>query len=296
MLGARLQNMGLRTLLIDKNDRVGDSWRKRYKSLILNTPTFTDHYPYLRYPENWPRWLRRDQVATFMEHYTQLMGLQVRLKTSATRVTKNKNGFEVELQAPDGLETIHPEHVVLAAGVYSDEPVIPDIPGREQFRGQLYHSSQHLSAAEISNLADKRVLVIGASTSAHDVAQDFVNCGAKEVSLVQRHPIFSLSKKAWETFQLGLWNMDSITTEEADLVGNSLPIPVIRRMSIDLTKAMAEFDKDMIAGLKGAGLALRTGEDGFGLADHQLIKGGLYYIDHGANSLIIDGRIKIHHC
>jgi hypothetical protein len=67
-------------------------------------------------------------------------------------------------------------------------------------------------------------------------------------------------------------------------------------MSIDLTKAMAEFDKDMIAGLKGAGLALRTGEDGFGLADHQLIKGGLYYIDHGANSLIIDGRIKIHHC
>ena len=90
--------------------------------------------------------------------------------------------------------------------------------------------------------------------------------------------------------------MPELTTEEADVVGNSIPLAVIRTMSIDMTKIMHAMDKDMLDGLRKAGLALKTGDEGYGLADYQLIKGGQFYVDQGANQMIIDGRIKIHHC
>ena len=291
--------MGIPTLVVDRHARVGDSWRARYKSVTLNTPTFTDHYPFLKYPENWPRWLSRDPVADFMEHYAQIMRLDVQTRTTVTSVERDAKGrYQVRLQGPEdgSVRTLHPRHVVLATGVFSDEPILPEFRGQELFGGQLYHSGQHRSAEEVADLQTKKVVVVGPGTSGHDVAQDFVNHGAKEVTIIQRHPIFSLSAESWSAIQLGLWKMDIITTEEADIVGNSVPLAVARSMSIGLTRAMAAIDKEMLEGLRKAGLALRTGEDGYGLADHQLIKGGHYYIDQGANQMIIDGRIKIRQC
>ncbi|KAM3560009.1 hypothetical protein MY1884_003187 [Beauveria asiatica] len=68
------------------------------------------------------------------------------------------------------------------------------------------------------------------------------------------------------------------TTEEADVLGNSLPIAVVRTMSIGLTRAAAEMDKELLDGLRAAGMALR----------------GCYYVDQGACAMIADGRIRVH--
>ena len=35
--------LGVDTLLIHNNKRVGDNWRKRYKHLVLHDPVFYDH-------------------------------------------------------------------------------------------------------------------------------------------------------------------------------------------------------------------------------------------------------------
>ncbi len=293
-LGARLKHMGIRTTLVERHPAVGDAWRARCDSVTLNTPTFTDHYPFMKYPENWPEWLTGNQAADFLEHYSQLMGLDVLANATVTSVKHNEAGYTVEVVGPLGTQVFHPKHVVLATGVYGDKPVMPQFAGQDKFKGTIYHSSERKSGSLVPDISEKRVVVIGCSTSGHDIAQDFVNCGAKQVSMVQRHPIFTLSTDSWKTLQLGLWNMDGLTTEEADMLGNSLPIAVVRTMSIGLTRAMAEMDKEMLDGLRSAGMALRTGEDGFGLADHQLIKGGHYYIDQGACQMIIDGRINVY--
>lgn len=288
--------MGIKTILVERHAAVGDAWRARYDSVTLNTPTFTDHYPFMKYPENWPEWLTGSQAADFLEHYSQLMGLDILTGATVTSVKRNEAGYNVDIATSSETKTVHPKHVVLATGVYGDRPVIPQFAGQDRFNGTIYHSSQRKSGSLVPDISEKKVVVIGCSTSGHDISQDFVNCGAKQVSMVQRHPIFTLSTDAWKTLQLGLWNMDGLTTEEADMLGNSLPIAVVRTMSIGLTRAMADVDKDMLAGLRRAGMALRTGEDGYGLADHQLIKGGHYYIDQGACQMIIDGRIKVHQC
>ena len=290
--------MGISNLLVDRHTRLGDSWRTRYKTITLHTPTYTDHYPFLKYPENWPRYLEQDHIADFMEHYGQMMDLNVALNTTVTKTEFDESTrlYTVEMRNNEGTQTLTARHIVLATGIFNDKPKVPDYPGQESFEGKIYHSSEHASAGRISQLRDKKVAVVGVGPSGHDVAQDFVNYGAKEVSMVQRHGIFSLSTQAFETVVLGLWNTPGISTEEADAISASLPLAVVRRMSINMTKMTSTIDKSMLDGLQKAGLLLKTGEDGYGLADHQLIKGGQFYIDEGANQMIIDGRIQIKRC
>ncbi|KAK9443242.1 Monooxygenase [Metarhizium brunneum] len=296
MLGTRLRHMGVPVLLVERHQAVGDAWRSRYDSVRLHTPKWTDQYPFLRYPDNWPEWLGRDRVADFLEHYAQLMDLDILLGTSVTSVRRDGAKWAVELYGPKGRRTIFPQHVVLATGVVSDQPNMPRFPGQDSFKGLVYHSSQRKSGHLVPDVAAKSVVVVGCSTSGHDAAQDFVNCGAKQVSMVQRHPIFCVSSESWKTMQLGLWNMEGLGLDEADVLGNSFPTAVIRTMSIGLTAAMASADAEMLDGLRGAGLAVRTGQDGYGLADHQLVRGGHFYIDQGASRMIVDGRIRVHRC
>jgi hypothetical protein len=42
-LAARLKMLGVPTLIVDKNERVGDNWRKRYHQLVLHDPVWYDH-------------------------------------------------------------------------------------------------------------------------------------------------------------------------------------------------------------------------------------------------------------
>ena len=51
-LGARLKQLGVPTIIIERNERPGDSWRKRYKSLCLHDPVWYDHLPYIDFPKN----------------------------------------------------------------------------------------------------------------------------------------------------------------------------------------------------------------------------------------------------
>lgn len=290
--------MGISALVLDRHERVGDSWRKRYKSIRLHTPSYTDSWPFLAFPTDWPKVPTRDMIADFAEHYAQALGLDVWLKTNATGFSYQPSSREwhINLQQPNDHHTLKAKHVVFATGVYADQPVIPHFPNQEHFTGQVYHSSQHTTALQIPDLHNKRVAIIGAGPSAHDVAQDFASHSAQAVTLIQRQAIFSMSMAAMESTVFFLWNLPGLSTEDADLIGNSTPIAVIRTMSVDMTKAMAKEDADMIAGLRRAGMALKVGDDGYGVADHQLIRGGQYYIDQGANQMIADGRIGVFQC
>ncbi len=60
-LGARLRQLGVPTIIVEKNDRPGDSWRKRYKSLCLHDPVWYDHLPYIDFPEELADFLAEGQ-------------------------------------------------------------------------------------------------------------------------------------------------------------------------------------------------------------------------------------------
>jgi cation diffusion facilitator CzcD-associated flavoprotein CzcO len=297
-LAAHLQHLGITYLVVDKASQAGDSWRARYDTIKSHTPTFSDHYPFLKYPSNWPRFLDKEHIIKWMAHYGDIMGLNIKRATLASKIEYNKltQRYSVELQSKNSTQTITPKHVVLATGLFSTTPIEPAFPGKDLFRGQVYHTAEHQSAALVPDAQNKTVTIIGAGTSAHDVAQDFVNHGAKSVTMVQRQPIYVTSLDSSEKIQMALWNTPGVSTEDADLLGNSLPTAVVRTLSVGATQMMSANDKAMLDGLERAGLAVKRGEQGDSLIDHQLIKAGHFYIDQGASQMIIDGRIQIRRC
>jgi putative flavoprotein involved in K+ transport len=78
------------TIIIEKNDRPGDSWRKRYKSLCLHDPVWYDHLPYLPFPDHWPVFSPKDKIGDWLEMYTKVMELNYWTKSEATSATYDK--------------------------------------------------------------------------------------------------------------------------------------------------------------------------------------------------------------
>ena len=82
-LGARLRQLDVPTIILEKNERAGDSWRKRYKSLCLHDPVWYDHLPYIDFPKNWPVFSPKDKIADWLEMYTKVMELNYWTKSEA---------------------------------------------------------------------------------------------------------------------------------------------------------------------------------------------------------------------
>ncbi|MDO5632591.1 MAG: NAD(P)/FAD-dependent oxidoreductase [Paracoccus sp. (in: a-proteobacteria)] len=294
-LGARLRQLGVPAIIIDKHDRPGDQWRKRYKSLCLHDPVWYDHLPYIKFPENWPVFAPKDKIGDWLEWYTNVMELNYWTKSEcksarydeATKewvVTVDRDGEEV---------VIRPKQLVLATGM-SGKPRIPEFPGADSFTGDQHHSSQHPGP---DAYAGKKVVIIGANNSAHDIAAALWEHDA-DVTMVQRSSTHIVRSDSLMEIGLGaLYSEEAVkngvTTEKADLIFASLPYKIMHQWQIPLYEQMKERDKDFYAGLEKAGFKLDWGDDGSGLFMKYLRRGSGYYIDVGASQLIIDGEIKV---
>lgn len=143
-LGARLRQLGVDTIIVERNERPGDSWRKRYKSLALHDPVWYDHLPYLKFPDNWPVFAPKDKIGDWLEFYTRIMELNYWGSTTANsaELDEASGRWRVVVDRAGEQITLRPRQLVIALGV-SGKPNIPDFAGREQFRGEVQHSSQH---------------------------------------------------------------------------------------------------------------------------------------------------------
>jgi hypothetical protein len=148
MLGARLKQLGVPAIILEKNDKPGDSWRNRYRSLVLHDPVWYDHLPYIPFPAHWPVFTPKDQMGDWLEMYVKVMGLtywtgseafSAQFDDAEKRWTVNvlRNGVE---------STLHPAHLVFATGAYGP-PKWLDLPGASDFQGEILHSSQYSDGA-----------------------------------------------------------------------------------------------------------------------------------------------------
>jgi putative flavoprotein involved in K+ transport len=294
-LGARLRQLGVPTIIIEKNARPGDSWRKRYKSLCLHDPVWYDHLPYIPFPETWPVFSPKDKIGDWLEMYTKIMELNYWSSTTAKSakydettkewtVVVDRNGEEVVLR---------PKQLVLATGM-SGKPNVPTIPGQDIFRGEQQHSSQHPGP---DAYAGKQVVVIGSNNSAHDICAALWEAGA-DVTMVQRSSTHIVRSDTLMDIGLGdLYSeralANGVTTRKADLIFASLPYRIMHEWQIPLYEKMKQRDAEFYRALEERGFMLDWGADGSGLFMKYLRRGSGYYIDVGACDLVIDGSIKL---
>ena len=296
-LGARLRQLGVPTIIVEKNDRPGDSWRNRYKSLCLHDPVWYDHLPYIKFPENWPVFSPKDKVGDWLEFYTQVMELNYWTRTScaSAKFDEATQEWTVVVDREGEEVVLRPKQLILATGM-SGKANVPDFPGMDSFKGVQQHSSQHKGP---EGWTGKKCLVVGSNNSAHDICSALFEEGA-DVTMIQRSSTHIVrSDTLMDVGLSALYSEDAVaagvTTEKADMIFASLPYRILHEFQIPLYQEMKERDSEFYAGLEKAGFKLDWGDDDSGLFMKYLRRGSGYYIDVGASQLVIDGKIKLAH-
>ncbi|MFL5915073.1 MAG: flavin-containing monooxygenase [Gaiellaceae bacterium] len=163
-LGYQLQKRGRQTLLVDRNDRIGDSWRNRWDSLKLYSPASRDGLPGLPFPAGRTAYPTKDEMADYLEAYATHFELPVRLGTTVAALTQEGGRLVVRT----GESRIEAETVVVASGVF-EKPHVPAFAGELDPAITQLHSSAYRNPEQ---LQEGPVLVVGASHSGSDIAYE----------------------------------------------------------------------------------------------------------------------------
>src|SRR6266851_2055153 len=288
-IAARLKQLKIDTLIVDREARIGDNWRKRYHALTLHNQVQVNHLPYMPFPPNWPTYIPKDKLANWFEAYVESMELNYWTGTEfeGGSYDEKEARWSVVLRRADGSKrTMHPRHVVMATGV-SGIPSLPDIPSLKNFTGTILHSSRYNDGEEWKG---KKALVFGTGNSGHDIAQDLHSSGA-DVTMVQRSSTLIVSIEP--SAQLVYAPYNEGTLEDNDLIAASMPLALARKSHAMVTEHSKRLDQELLDGLARAGFKLDFGDGNTGWQFKYLTRGGGYYFNVGCSDLIVKGEIAL---
>ncbi|KAL8276354.1 hypothetical protein RQP46_011239 [Phenoliferia psychrophenolica] len=262
-LAAQLQALGVPTLLIDKNPRVGDAWRNRYEALSLHSPCHSDSLPFIPFPKHWPMYPGPAKLCQFLEAYAGILDLNIWNSTTLTTASFDdaKGEWTVVVQQK-GLpaRTLHPKHLVVATGT----------------------STEYRNAKEFKVSTSEK----NASTGM-DIAADLGEP-------VSRSPTYVMSlSNGLPLNGSAIYNENGPPIEVADRIVASMPYAVVKLLNRQVVARVAEQDREMLDGLKKGGFKTWLGPEDAGHLLLGLGRAGGYYFDSGASALIANGKIKV---
>ena len=165
-------------VILEANQRVGESWRNRWDSLVLFTAAKLSGLPGWPFPA--PAWSfpTKDEVAEYVEAYAARFELPVRTGVRVDRLAR----MGPRLVVASGDQTFEADHVVVATGGFQ-APRIPEFASELDPSIMQLHSSQYRNP---SQLCDGDVLVVGAGNSGADIALELSR--SHRTWLSGRHP------------------------------------------------------------------------------------------------------------
>jgi putative flavoprotein involved in K+ transport len=162
--GYHLAKRDLPFVILDANQRIGDSWRKRWDSLRLFTPARYSGLPGMPFPAPRASYPTKDGVADYFEAYAARFELPV--QTGIRVDGLSRKGFRYVLAA--GGQRFETANVMVASGTYQAQRV-------PAFAAQLNPSILQLESTEYqdpSQLREGGVLVVGAGNSGAEIAHE----------------------------------------------------------------------------------------------------------------------------
>ena len=170
-LGHHLRGSGLRVLIVDGAERIGDSWRERWESLRLFTPRPYASPPGLPLPSTVAWYPTKDDIADHLERYAARERLSVRL---GTRIDRLEPGGDVaRFLARTADDAIAARHVVVATGPFH-RPAVPGLAAGLAAGVWQRHSRDYRVPEDVPV---GRVLVVGGGNSGAQIAVELVGAG-----------------------------------------------------------------------------------------------------------------------
>ncbi|MFF1480224.1 flavin-containing monooxygenase [Streptomyces sp. NPDC058301] len=230
-VAAALRGRGVRAVVLEKADAVGDSWRHHYDRLRLHTTRRLSALPGLKMPRSFGRWVARADVVRYLEKYAQVHELEIVTGVEVSRIERIERieraegveGVERAEGADDaggwllhatGGRRLTGRAVVVATG-YNHTPYLPEWPGADAYTGTLLHAGQYRNPAPY---AGKDVLVVGSGNTGAEIAVDLVEGGAARVRLAVRTAphILRRSTAGWPA-------------QASGILVRRLPVPLVDR-------------------------------------------------------------------
>ena len=161
-VGYYLAQRGRPFVILDRNERVGDSWRQRWDSLRLFTPARYDGlagFPFPAPPHSFPT---KNEMADYLEAYASRFNLPVRHGVAVDRLTNHGQRYVVTANG----HRFEADNVVVAMASYQS-PRIPAFSGELSADIVQLHSRDYRNPAQ---LRDGGVLIVGAGNSGAEIA------------------------------------------------------------------------------------------------------------------------------
>jgi putative flavoprotein involved in K+ transport len=167
--GYHLAKRGVRFLILDAHERVGDAWRKRWDSLQLFSYAKFDALPGMPFPAPRNAFPSKDEMADYLERYARRFQLPVRTGVRVQRLHREGGRFVIDA----GSTRFEAAHVIVAMSNYQ-QPLVPtfakDLAADiVQFHSRDYRNPDQLRAGG--------VLVVGAGNSGAEIAWDLARAG-----------------------------------------------------------------------------------------------------------------------
>src|SRR5271168_361044 len=189
---------GHKVTILERSGDLGGVWEpaRSYPEVQTQSPKDLYRYTDKAMPDSYPEWPKGPQVHAYLKDYASGHSLDrlIRFNTAVAAMSRRadgKPGWTLELTTPDQTSGEDFDFVAICTGQFS-EPQSLNLPGEEAFKaqgGQILHSSSYND----SSLArGRKVVVLGGSKSATDIAVNAVTSGASEVTIVYREPVWRI--------------------------------------------------------------------------------------------------------
>lgn len=187
---------GHRVLGYERTGDIGGVWEpsRSYPGVRTQSPKDFYRYTDMAMPEDFPEWPSGPQVHAYLHGFAAKHGLHrlFALNTAVRSVERRADGapgWTLTLDSAGQTREQDVDFVVVCTGQFSDKNIITH-PGQEDFvaqGGEVIHSSEYTDPSMVQG---KRVVVLGGSKSATDIAVNAVECGAAQVTMVYRHNVW----------------------------------------------------------------------------------------------------------
>lgn len=167
---AELRRRRIDHVVLERGDAAGHTWMHLYDSLTLHTGKHLSTLPGMSFDRSVPIFPSRGDFVAYLHRYVEV--LELPLETGRTVTAIEQNGAEWIARTETG--DIAAQAIVVATGIVS-APRLPEIPGRERYRGRVIHSVDYRRPAGFQG---RRVLVVGVGNSGAEIGSELAHAGA----------------------------------------------------------------------------------------------------------------------
>ncbi|MEL6720384.1 MAG: NAD(P)/FAD-dependent oxidoreductase [Bacteroidota bacterium] len=181
-VAGRLRKMNLPFEVLEQTQKIAWSWHNHYDRLHLHTVKQLSHLPHLPFPEEYPLYVPREDLASYYENYADHFGIKPHFGEEVVSIKRSgEQTWHVATQTGKQFEA---DQVVVATGV-NRIPLSPTWEGLNTYQGSITHSRSYKNTEPYQG---KKVLVIGMGNTGAELALDLAENDV-EVAISVRSPI-----------------------------------------------------------------------------------------------------------